>query len=307
MIIRGNFSDFFFETALPAMRAIVRNQYKLKRKMYRDIFDIDTSDRSIEQFSQMSGVGLAAEITEAGEVRTDQPVQGFDSLFKHRKFGLAVEMSQDMVEDDKWGLVRQITTDLADAVDETIEIDAASTLNNAFSGSFLGPDAVALCSASHPQVKAGGVQSNILSVPADLDVTSLELALTDWETLKRSNGYHASLPTPRLLAAPANRWNAHEMLKGSWRSDTANRTINAFQHGENGPIDQILIWAKLTDPDAWFLLAPPAQTGLKWFWRRRPYQQGFADDRTERGGNAIRYKKSHGWNDYLGVYGTPGA
>lgn len=307
MIIRGNFSDFFFETALPAMRAIVRQNYKKKRKVYREVFAMDSSDRSIEQFSQISGVGLAVEISETGEARMDQPVQGYDSLFRHRKFGLGVEISQEMVEDDKFGLVRQMTTDLADSVDETVNIDAASTFNNGFSGSYLGPDGVALFSASHPLVKAGGVQSNILSVAADLDVTSLELALTDWETMKRHNGHQITLPTPRLLATAANRWNAHEILKGSWRSDTANRTTNAFQYAEEGPVDKILVWSYLTDPDAWFLVAPPEQTGLVWFWRRKPYQQGFADDRTERGGNIIRYRKSHGWKDYLGVYGTPGA
>jgi len=307
MEIRGNFSDFFFETMLPALNSVVWQNYKAKTKMVPRLFQIEGSERSIEQFSQVSGVGLLAEIPETGEVRTDQMMQGFDSLFKHKRFGLGIETSRDLVEDDKIGLVRRGASELGLSATETQEIDGASTFNNAFSGSFVGPDAVALCSASHPLFKVGGVQSNTLSVAADLDVTSLELALTDWETQRKANGHQISLPTPRLLAAPANRWNAHEILKGSWRSDTANRTVNAFQYGEHGPVDDILIWPKLTDPDAWFLVAPPDSTGLIWFWRVKTYTRGFFDDRTERGGTIVRYKKSHGWYDYLGVYGSPGA
>jgi phage major head subunit gpT-like protein len=313
MQIRGNFSDYFFETALPANNAVIWQAYKQKPMLYKSLFQVETSNRSIEQHSQVSGVGLFSEIPEGGEVRTDQPIQGFDKTFRHRRYGLAVEMSRDLVEDDNFGLVKRQNIELGLSCNETIEIDAATTFNYAFTttgpdgvtNSSAGPDGKALCATDHPLWKAGGTQSN-LGTAADLDVDALDLALVAWETMKRANGHLVGLPTPRLLVAPANRLNAHEILKGMDRSDTANRTINAFKYGENGPVDDILVWARLTDSDAWFLVAEPSQTGLIWYWRVKPYTKGFFDDRTERGGTAMRYKKSHGFTDYLGVYGNAG-
>lgn len=308
MIVRGQFTDFFLETMLPALNAKVFQAFKQKPRVFTKIFQTDTTNRSIEQFSQVSGVGYFGTINELGDVRFDQPVQGYDKTFKPARFGLGVEVSQDIVEDDKIGLVKRMAVELGYSCYETQEIQAASVFNNAFTAAaYAGPDAVALCSASHPLIKAGGLQSNILSAPADLDVTSLELALTDWELLKKSNGQQMSLPTPRILVAPANRWNAHEILKGTWRSDTANHTINAFVYGENGPVDQIIVWPKLTDTDAWFLVAPPEFTSLLWLWRRQAYTKGGFDDKSEKGYTIMRYKSDVGFYDYVGVYGTPGA
>ena len=306
MIIRGAFSDFFLTTMLPAMNGNIWDAYRLKPKVFTKLFQVETSTRGIEQFSNITGMGTFAAIPDGEAIRFDQPVQAFEKTFTHTRYGLGVKVSQDVVEDDKVGLVRRQSLELGRSSHESQELDAATTFNSAFA-TVTGPDGQFLCDSDHPLPKAGGTQSNLLSVAADLSVTSLELALTDWETMKNFAGQHLSLPTPRLLAAPANRWNAHEIMKGTWRSDTANRTVNAFQYGENGPIDEIIIWAKLTDPDAWFLVAPPDATGLMWFWRREPYTKGSFDDQTETGMTMMRYKKSHGFTNFYGVYGTPGA
>ena len=307
MVVRGNYADLFFETALPSINAVLWQQFKKKKSMYPKLFTVEGTTRSIEQFTSVSGVGLFASIPETGEVRFDEPVAGYNSTFRPLTFGLGVEFGREMIEDDKWGQIKRASQALADSCDETLEIDAASTFNNAFSGSFLGPDGVALCSTSHPLWKAGGTQTNTLAVAADLDVTSLEIALTDYELTKKSNGIQVSLPTPRVLVSAQNRWNIFVMLKGQMRSDTANHTINAFEYGENGAVAEILVWSKLTDPDAWFLVAPPESTGLIFFWRIQPETHPIYDERTLRGGTFMRYRKVHGFNDFYGVYGSPGA
>jgi Mu-like prophage major head subunit gpT len=307
MIIRGNYQDLFFETMLPAINAVLWQAFKKKPKMYDKIFNVESSTRSIEQFTSVSGVGLFVAIPESGEVRFDQPVQGFNSTFKHQAFGLGIEFSRELVEDDKFGQVRRASAELGNSGDETTEIQAASVFNNGFSGSFPGPDGVPLFSLSHPLWKAGGVQPNTLAIAADLDVTSLEIALTDWELTRKANGALISLPVPRLLVGAQNRWNAFEILKGTFRSDTANHTINAFKYGENGPVDEIVVWPRLSDVDAWFLVAPPASNGLQWFWRIKPESHPIFDQRTLRGGTWMRFRNSFGWNDFYGVYGSPGA
>ncbi len=307
MMIRGLYSDFFFETMLPALRAKVFAEFKAKPRLYNKLLNVISTQRSIEQFSQMTGVGLFAEIAEGADVGTDSMLQGFDKTFKPTKFGLGLACSQELVEDDKIGLAGRRAVALANSANQTIEIQGASVFNNAFAT--VGPDGKVLCASDHPLVKAGGVQSNILSVAADLDVTSLELALTDWELIKTAEGFYQTCPTPNLLVASANRWQAFQVVKAGQKSETANGVVNAFDNGgENGrAVNGPIVWAFLTDPDAWFLTAPPEQTGLVWLWRKQPFTTSDFIEKNQTGYMYMWYRATCGFYDWRGVYGTPGA
>jgi hypothetical protein len=308
MQIRGQFSDFFFETMLPALNAKIWQNFKAKPKAYDKFLNVDTTGRSIEQFAFVAGVGLPVAVAEGADTPTDTLVQGFYKTFKPAKFGLGIAASQELVEDDKFGVISRRTVALSNSINEGIEIQAASVLNNAFTGSGVTlPDGQPLCSASHPLVKSGGVQSNLLSVAADLDVASLELALTDWELTKTHEGYLQMYPTPRVAVASANRWNVAEILKSQLRSDTANNAANAFKYTETGGVIEPLVLPRLTDPDAWFLLAPPSETELLWLWRKQPYTKSDYIEKSETGFVYMRYRGDYGAYGWRGVYGTPGA
>lgn len=308
MNVRGNFSDFFFETMLPAMDAKIAEGRQMKPPMFNQILREMTTDRSIKQFSGVTGVGLLRAINEGGDADTDTIVQMFDSTFRPAKYGLGVAASKELVEDDKFDVISDRSHALGVSESQTIEVQAAAVLNNGFDATnYAGPDGKALFSATHPLVKSGGTQSNLLAVAADLDVTSLELALTDWETQKTPEGFFQTWPNPRLLVAPANRWNATEILRSPMRSDTANNTTNAFKYTENGGIPELMVWAQLTDPDAWFLLAPPAQTQLMWLWRKKGYTTNDYTEKNETGVVYRRYRAIPGFYGYKGTYGTPGA
>lgn len=309
MQIRGQFSDFFFETMLPALNAKIWQNYKAKKSMVGKVLNTDTTTRSIEQFSQMAGVGLPTLIGETEDTPTDNFVQGFHKTFKPAKYGLGIAASQELVEDDKVGIIGRRGVALSNSIYQSREIQAASVYNNGFDGTnYAGPDGQALFSSAHPLVKAGGTQSNILSVAADLDVTSLELALTDWELIKTHEGFLQMLPAPRLLVAAQNRWNATEILGGQMRSDTANHTINAFKEGtESGAQVDLLIWGFLTDPDAWFLVGPPEETETLWLDRKAPYTKSDYVEKNETGYVYMRYRSDFGFYGWRAVYGTPGA
>ena len=308
MQIRGQYSDFFFETMLPALNAKVFQEFKRKPPMINSLLNTDTTSRSIEQFSQMTGVGLPVLVGETEDTPTDTMVQGFNKTFKPAKYGLGIAMSQELVEDDKIGIGARRSVALANSIYQAREIQGASVYNNAFDGTnFPGPDGQALCAASHPLVKSGGTQNNLLSVAADLDVASLELALTDWELIKTHEGFLQLLPNPRVLVASANRWNAMEILKSQMRSDTANNATNAFKFSETGGVIEPVIWAYLTDPDAWFLVAPPEETETGWLDRQAPETKADYVEPSETGDLYPRYRADYGFYGFRGIYGTPGA
>lgn len=305
MNVRGNFSDFFDTTMLPAMEAKIDEGRQMKPPMYNQLLREVSTDRSIKQFSGVTGVGLLRQINEGGDADTDTIVQMFDSTHRPLKYGLGIAASKELVDDDKFDVITDRSVALGISESQTVEVQAASIFNNAFTA--IGPDGKPLCALDHPLVKAGGVQNNMLAVSADLDITSLELALTDWETQKTPEGFFQTWPNPRLLVAPPNRWNATEILRSPMRSDTTNNAINAFKYTENGGVPELLVWAQLTDPDAWFLVAPPAQTQLIWLWRKKPYTTNDYVEKNETGVVYRRYRAVPGFYGYKGVYGTAGA
>lgn len=308
MIVRSAFSDYFLETMKPALEVIIFNQYKRRPQFWTKLFAQDTvKNGGIYQTSQISGVGTFRKIDEGAKITYDAPVQGFDKTFKPVRFGLGIQVSQDLVEDDqKARLVPKRATMLSNSCTESLELQMASVFNNGFTaGSYAGPDGVALFSASHPLVKAGGVQSNTLSVAADFDNESLALALTDYETMLNSEGQHIILPKPRVVGAPANRWAFAEVIESKMRSDTANNATNPLSYAEGG-MPSWFVWNYLTDTDNWYLVANPEDTGLLVVWKRKPYTTYDFDKQSETGSVMMRYKMDYGFYDFYGTYGVQG-
>lgn len=304
MQVTGNYTDFYGDTMLPALRSVIDRAYKARPVQFSQLFNVNPSSRSIEQFSQVSGVGRFIQLAEGQPIRKDQPVQGFKSTFRHTRYGLAVPTTIDVIEDDEWNLINTMHSDLGWSASETRELDAASTFNNAFSGSFLGPDGVALCSASHPLYKIGGVQSN-LQTPADLDMYSLQAALTAFELMRRPSGEFIHVPPANLIVHPSNRFIGTALTKSGDDPTTGDRSVNPLQGAEDG-MPKLFVYRYLTSLVSWFLTAKPSATGLVWFDRKKPYTKSWADDESEVGIVGMRYKKSHGWNNYVGIVGNAG-
>ncbi len=308
MQIRGQFSDYFFETALPAMQARAIKAFKAKKAMASQFLNVSSTGREIVQFGSVTGVGLPSLVGEGEDSPTDSMVQGYNKTYRPLKYSLGIACTQELIEDDRMGIVASRSVALANSIFQAREIQAASVYNNAFDATnYAGPDGKALCASDHPLVKSGGTQSNILSVAADLDVTSLELALTDYELTKTHEGFLQLLDKPRVLVAAQNRWNVSEILKSQMRSDTANNTRNAFQDSEQGGVIEGFVWGQLTDPDAWFLVAPPDQLGVRWVDRKAPYTKSDYVERNETGYMWMRYRADFAFDAWTGVYGTPGA
>lgn len=305
MEVTGNFTDFYGKTMLPALEVVVDRSFKAFELQYPRIFRVMSSNRSIEQSSQVSGVGRFTQLSEGQAVRRDQAVQGFSQTFIHARWGLAVPVTVDVVEDDKWDLIGNLHKDLGWSCQETQELDAVSTFNNGFNSSFPGPDGVALFSASHPLYKVGGSQSNVLSTAADLDMLPLQQMLTQFRLQKRASGEYIHLRAQNLVIAPQNMWIAHALTRSTDDPTTANRSTNPLNGATDG-MPKPFVWNYLTDTDAWFITSPPEQTELVWYWRKKPYTKSWTDDDTEVGLTAMRYKKSHGWRSFYGVMGTPG-
>lgn len=306
MQVTGNFGYFYSTEALPNLKLIIGRAFKGRPPVFTQLFNVNPSKKPFEQYAEVSGVSRFREIAQGAKIGYDQPVQGFKSTFVHKRWGLAVPTSRDMIEDDQWQLISTMHSDLAWSCRETREIDASSVINAAFTGgATVGPDGVALCSASHPLYKAGGLQSNVMGA-ADLDMYSLQLATTAFETQKRPSGEFIHVTPSKLVIHPSNRFIAHALTMSKDDPTTADRSVNPLNGSEDGMLTPF-VYRYMTAPNQWMIMAEPASTGLVWFDRIKPETDNWVDDETQTGYIGIRYKKSHGFNNYIGVIGNSGS
>lgn len=293
---------------LPALDTIVFNKFDRFPPQYTGIYRMMGSKKSIEQTSEIAGLGTFDSITEGGNVRYDQSVPAFSKTYTHSQFGLGFKITKIMVDDDRFAIIDKLASDLGRGAKETIEIAAASTFNNGFSSSYLGPDGKALFAVDHPLVKTGGVQTNTLATAADLDITSIELALTDFRRMKDPSGKKIRVRPQQLIVPPELEFAAAEIMYAKERSDTANHTPNAFLNRDGMPnFNKMTVWDYLTDPDAWFISATPEDTELRFYWREKFNTVHDVDFDSRSIKTAGWYRMSYGWSSFYGVYGSPGA
>lgn len=301
MIIRGQFSDYFLDTALPAIDASLKLNLEAKRRaaVAPKIFQVKTSSRSIEQSAGHTGVGRFREIPEGGAVEADQPVALPSKTFTHKRFGLSVVVSKDLIEDDQFELIGDSVKALAASEVDTREIQAASVINDGFSTN--GYDGVPLFSASHPLYHSGGTQSNLFSTAMALSVTALQEASIEMYSMVDDTGKPISLKPSILLIPPKLMYKAPEIIRGKMRSDTANNTENVFDVMEGG-IPMPLVWRYLTSTTKWMLI--DRDNKLIWYDRVKPYSKHWVKDETESGYYARRYRASYGHSNYLGTFAS---
>lgn len=307
MIVRASFPDLQLASMLPALDELIFNRFNRHPEQFSKLFRVMTSDRAIEQTSEIAGLGTFHEISENGAMRYDQPAPGFAKTYEHAQYGLGFRISKVMVDDDRFSIINKMSSELGRSAKETIELTAALIFNRAFDAAYAGPDGKALCATDHPLIR-GGVQANRPAADADIDPASLEIALTDFRRMKDHSGKRIRLVPRLVVVAPENEFAVSEILKGHMRSDTANNTVNAFKHRDGLPsFDKLFVYEYLTDPDAWFILADKEDTELRFYWREKPSSVHAVDFETRAIKTAMWYRHSVGFNSFYGVYGCPGA
>lgn len=309
MILRATFPDLNLVDALPFLDEITMNRFRRFPPQYNQIFRVMPSTRSMEQTSEISPLGLFTMVGENSPVRYDSSVPGFAKNYIHSQYALGYRISRLMLDDDKYGVAAKLASDLGRSAQETVELAASTVLNLGFDGANQpGPDGKALFAIDHPMPKSGGTQANTLSVQADLDVSSLELALTLGRTMVDYAGKKIRIPWTQLVVPPQSEFLAAEILGGSMRSDTANNTINAFRKRSGfGPFESVVVYDYLTDPDSWYVLASKEDHELRFYWREKFNTVHDIDFETRAAKTAGWMRFSVGFSSFYGAIGVQGA
>ena len=290
---------------LPGLNALFGLEYARYGEEHKEIYETETSERSFEEETKLSGFSAAPVKNEGSAIAYDNAQEAFTARYQHETIALGFSITEEAIEDNLYdSLSARYTKALARAMSYTKQVKAASVLNNGFSSSYPGGDNVALFSDSHPLV-SGGTNSNIPVVPTDLNETALENAVIQIAAWTDERGLLIAAKPKKLIIPPALQFVATRLLETSLRVGTNDNDINALKN--NGSIPEgYTINHFLTDPDAWFLITD-VPNGLKHFVRT-PLQNSMDGDFDT--GN-IRYKArerySFGYSDPLGIWGSQGS
>ena len=290
---------------LPGLNALFGLEYARYGEEHKEIYETETSERSFEEETKLSGFSAAPVKNEGSAIAYDNAQEAWTARYNHETIALGFSLTEEAIEDNLYdSLAARYTKGLARAMSYTKQVKAAAVLNSGFSSAYVGGDGVALFSAAHPLV-SGGTNSNTPATQADLNETSLENAVIQIAAWTDERGLLIAAKPKKLVIPPPLMFVATRLLETELRVGTNNNDINAIKNNGSIP-DGYCVNHFLTDTNAWFLTTD-VPNGMKHFVRT-PLSNSMDGDFDT--GN-VRYKTrerySFGWSDPLGMYGSSGS
>ena len=297
---------------LPGLNALFGLEYARYGEEHKEIYETETSERSFEEETKLSGFSAAPVKNEGSAIAYDNAQEAWTTRYNHETIALGFSITEEAIEDNLYdSLSARYTKALARAMAYTKQVKAASVINNGFNGSYLGGDGVTLFGnnssssrVGHPLV-SGGVNYNSPTTGVDLNETSLENAVIQIAAWTDERGLLIAAKPRKMIVPPSLMFVAKRLLDTELRVSTADNDINALK--QMGAIPEgYTVNHFLTDTNGWYLITD-VPNGMKHF-ERMPLANSMDGDFDT--GN-VRYKArerySFGWSDPLGMWGSAGA
>jgi len=287
---------------LPGLKALFGLEYARYGEEHKEIYETETSERSFEEETKLSGFSAAPVKNEGTAISYDNAQEAWTTRYNHETIALGFSITEEAIEDNLYdSLSARYTKGLARAMAYTKQVKAAAVLNNGYNAAYTGGDGVSLFSTAHPLVN-GGTNSNTFSTPSDLNETALEAAVIQIAAWTDERGLLIAAKPKKLVVPPALMFVATRLLETELRVGTNNNDINAIKNNGSVP-GGYTVNHFLTSTNTWFLTTD-VPNGLKHF-ERMPLQNSMDGDFDT--GN-VRYKSrerySFGWSDPLGAFSS---
>lgn len=176
------------------------------------------------------------------------------------EYAKAYAVPRKLIDDDQNGAIRRQFSNMGMVAARTMDYHGGSVFNNAFSSSYLGADAKALCATDHPLSSDNPkTQSN-----KGTSALSHEAVVATIEAMQGFTDDSGELLgcDPNILLVPRGlAEEAYVIINSMQKSGTGNNDINYLN---SRPI-QVIVWHRLTDTTDWFMLdGDMSQLHLHW-------------------------------------------
>ena len=292
----STFRAMFSQLLAPGLASVMFDENKEHPEEYSQFLKVETADGAYTQDQMIAGLGLARRKPEGEGILYDDPIQGPTKRYIHETFALAWQITEEMRDDDKSGVMRQMPKQLMKSVRQTVEQIGANVLNLGFT-TVTTADGVSFFNSAHPLL-GGGTYSNRLTTDMDLSVGSLQAALNLFENAVDDRGMKVRMEPTDLWIPPELQWIAGQILQSEFAPFTGNNEVNTMQ-GRLNP--HVLHY--LTDTNAWFISSRD-QNSAKFLWRKKPVMDSTDDFETKGTKHSIRFRCSAGATDWRGWVGV---
>lgn len=290
--MRGNFAQLL----APALMEVFFEKLKEFPEEYSQFLEVQTSDSAYEEEQEMAGLGLARRKEEGEPITYDDPIQGGSKRFIHQAYALGWQVTKEMIDDEKYNVMRKIPGELMKSCRQTWEQVGANVLNLGFT-SVTGFDGTVLFNTAHPLL-GGGTYSNRLNPDSDLSLTALQDALINYEYMVNNRGLKVRLSPDNLWIPPDLQFIAAKVLQSTLEPFTGENQVNVMQGRLNPSVLHFL-----TDTNAWFISSKESNAA-RLIWRTKPVVDSIDDFETKGTKHSIYFRLSAGVSEWRGWFAS---
>lgn len=289
--IRGQFGQLL----APGLNEVMFEWLKEHPEEYSQFLNVESSASAYDEDQIVAGLGLARKKPEGEGITYDDPIQGASKRYIHESFALGWQITREMLDDEKYGVMKKIPAELMKGSRQTWEQLGANVLNGAF-GTTVIADGLALCHTAHPLL-GGGTYQNRLNPDSDISLTSMQDILIIFENMVNERGLRMRLEPSMLWIPPNLQFISGEILQSQFKPQTGNNDVNVLQ-GRLTPA----VLHFLTSSTAWFVTAD--EHFMKFKWRQKPTTDTIDDFETKGVKNSIYFRCSAGATHWQGIAGS---
>ena len=300
-------TDQWDDFVLPIIRKEWSQRFNSVASPLSSFFGIESSQHAAEYSQGIGSLDLVPEYNSSsaegapGAIEYDSFNPLYETTFTHKEYAKGIAIERKLWDDNRSGEIRRKAQNLGYSFGLTIAYHMSSVLNNAFSASYVGGDAVALCSASHPvnSVETSTTFSNAGSTA--FSYAAIKSTIQAGLDMNDDNGNPFPIVYDTIYVPTALGDQAYEYVDASGKPGSADNDANALnRHGL-----QVVVDPYLTDSDNWFMLdSRLAPMHLLWYWRIGPE---IAKDPSSDYNLVAKFRGymrySYGWDDARWIYG----
>jgi hypothetical protein len=291
--------------------------YEMRKTEYTNWINVENSDQAFEDEVEYAGVGVMPEKPEGSAIIYDDLIQGGTKRYLHLSYGLGSRASWELIEDDKYGVIKQAPKAHSRSALFIKEQVSANILNLAFS-TITTTDGVSLANTSHPLlggpiattvgpgltnvISAAGTYPNRPNPDVDLSFTAIQLMVNQFERLVDGQGIPIKFKPRWLIIPPELKFIAREILGSPGKPYTADNELNALL----GEDLQFMVCHYLTSQSAWFVITEKEHHQIK-FFDRHPIDTDYDDDFDTRATKMLSFQRfSAGATSWPGFWASNG-
>jgi Mu-like prophage major head subunit gpT len=293
---RGAFSQLL----APGLFSVIYEDLEMHPEEYSQLFNVYPSEMAYEEDQLIAGLGAVPTKPEGTSIALDEPIEGGSVRFTHVSYGLGFQVTREMWDDDKYGIMRRVSQDFGGSIRQTVESGYASVLVNGFTTT-KNINGNTLFSTAQPLL-GGGTYSNRSATDIAFSVTGLQELTLLFEKMVNERGLLKRTMPEQVWFPPDIQFKAGEILHSAYKPYTGTNEVNTMQGRFTPHVNHYF-----SNPTQWFMVSAKRGHTLKGYWRTQPQFDSQDDFMTKGASFSVFFRFSTGVTYWHGVAGSNGA